>query len=253
MSKLFGTGRLAWWRGGSVWVGNTEEETDFHTHHLIQLTFALSDGLARFRMPGQDWTSHRAAIVASHQAHAFEARGQLVAFVFVEPESREGRALRMRYASGVSPLDPAVFAGETGLLAAAFSAREDEQVLASIGRAIVARLASLATDPDKPLDRRIARAIEAMRSRLGDAMSLSEAAQDVHLSPERFRHLFLEQTGMRFRPYVLWLRIEAALAAMAAGKNITEAAQAGGFSDSAHFARTFKRMFGVRATSVHRV
>ncbi|KAI3602682.1 hypothetical protein D8I24_3233 (plasmid) [Cupriavidus necator H850] len=50
---------------------------------------------------------------------------------------------------------------------------------------------------------------------------MTEIAAAVHLSPERFRHLFLEETGIRFRPYVLWLRMEVAIASYAAGNNLT--------------------------------
>ena len=81
---------------------------------------------------------------------------------------------------------------------------------------------------------------------------MAEIADAVHLSPERFRHLFLKETGIRFRPYVLWLRLEVAVASYAAGNSLTEAAYVGGFADSAHFSRTFKRMFGVAAVSVQR-
>jgi len=60
----------------------------------------------------------------------------------------------------------------------------------------------------------------------------------------------MEQTGVRFRAYVLWLRLEIALAAYVDGKSLTEAAYAGGFADSAHLSRTFKKMFGITAASV---
>jgi len=82
---------------------------------------------------------------------------------------------------------------------------------------------------------------------------MSEIAEAVHLSAERFRHLFLQETGIRFRPYVLWLRLELAVAAYAAGHNLTEASHAGGFADSAHFSRTFRRMFGVPAVGVQQL
>ncbi len=55
---------------------------------------------------------------------------------------------------------------------------------------------------------------------------------------------------MRFRAYVLWLRLEIALSAYVDGKSLTEAAYAGGFADSAHLSRTFKKMFGITAASV---
>jgi AraC-like DNA-binding protein len=249
MSKLFGTGRRVIWNGGNAWIGHTEDQTDFHSHHLIQLTLALSEKV-RFQAPGQQWRSYTAAVIASHQPHAFEARGQLVALIFVQPESREGRVLRGRFPSGVNALDGTLFAGEARTLADAFFGNAGATELVSHARAIVARLSGLQDLPVKPLDARVRRAIEQLQRRLGEPVTLAEIASHVHLSAERFRHLFLAETGIRFRPYVLELRMETAFASMAAGKSITEAALDGGFADAAHFARTFRRMYGVSAISV---
>lgn len=91
-----------------------------------------------------------------------------------------------------------------------------------------------------------------LHERLADAVTMSAIAEAVHLSPERFRHLFLRETGIQFRPYVLWLRLEVAVGLYGAGRSLTEASHAGGFADSAHFSRTFKRMFGVTAIGVKR-
>src|SRR5450830_1337993 len=101
-AKRFGAGRIILWRGGSLWIGHAAEETGFHAHHAIQVGLGLSGGPVRFRRPGQTWTSCTAAIIAAHEPHAFEARGELVAQVFVEPESLEGRALREHYPEGVT-------------------------------------------------------------------------------------------------------------------------------------------------------
>ncbi|WP_019139846.1 helix-turn-helix transcriptional regulator [Noviherbaspirillum massiliense] len=251
-SRSFGTGRIVFWRGGSVWIGHTVEETGFHDHHAIQTTLSLSGGAVRFRRPGEDWISYAAATVAAHQSHAFEARGELVALIFAEPESREGRVLRAHYREGVAALDAATLASEAAELASAYARRAADEELAACARAVTAKLTSLQALPAKPFDKRIERAIDALRERLGESVTMAEIADAVHLSPERFRHLFLEETGIRFRPYVLWLRLEVAVAAYAAGNSLTHAAHAGGFADSAHFSRTFKRMFGVPAVGVHR-
>lgn len=251
--KPFGRGRIVFWRGGSVWIGHAGEETGFHAHHAIQITLALSGGALRFRGPGEDWTSYKAAIVAAHQSHAFEACGELVALVFVEPESSEGRGLRERYREGVASLDADALGEEAATLAAAYAQGADNETLAACARAVTARLSMIQALPARPLDKRIERAIEVLREQLGEEVTLTRIAAAVHLSPERFRHLFLQETGIRFRPYVLWLRLELAVSSYAAGNSLTEASHAGGFADSAHFSRTFKRMFGVQAIGVRRI
>jgi AraC family transcriptional regulator len=251
-ARLFGTGRIIFWRGGSLWIGHAAEETGFHEHHAIQVTLCLSGGTVRFRSPGQPWIPYAAAIVAAHESHAFEARGELVALVFAEPESLEGGALRERYPEGVTALDAGALSEPAVRLAAIYAQGASDEELASCARAVVSRLASTHPSSARPLDKRIARAIDILRERLAEAVTMSEIAEAVHLSPERFRHLFLQETGIRFRPYVLWLRLEAAVALYGAGSSLTDASHAGGFADSAHFSRTFKRMFGVTAIGIRR-
>lgn len=248
--KATAAARIVLWRGGSVWLGQAEGATEFHDHHAIQIALGLDGGRMRFRLPGEDWREYGAVLVAAHQPHAFEALGDPLAFVFVEPETREGRAIRARHATGLSPLALAPLQPHLDALASAWRTQAADTGLMGPARAVVATLAASDTMAAKPLDRRIGRAIEQLRAQLDRSVTLAEVAAAVHLSPERFRHLFVEETGIRFRPYVLWLRLEVALAAYTAGASLTAAASAAGFADSAHFARTFKRMFGIAATSL---
>ena len=87
--------------------------------------------------------------------------------------------------------------------------------------------------------------------RLGDGdtgQTMRRVAEAVHLSPGRFRHLFVSQTGTSFRAWLLWARAEAAIAAATHGVSWTEAAQGAGFADAAHFTRTCRRVFGIAPT-----
>jgi AraC-like DNA-binding protein len=77
------------------------------------------------------------------------------------------------------------------------------------------------------------------------SVNLGEAAAKVALSPARFRHLFVEQTGQSFRSYQLWLRLQRAIEVISNGAAATDAAHAAGFSDAAHLTRTFRRMMGI--------
>jgi AraC-like DNA-binding protein len=65
--------------------------------------------------------------------------------------------------------------------------------------------------------------------------------------------LFVEQTGVPFKTYLLWLRLVRAVELYSQGANsLTDAAHAAGFADSAHFSRVFKRTFGSPATTLPR-
>ena len=70
------------------------------------------------------------------------------------------------------------------------------------------------------------------------------------LSPSRFLHLFTTSIGVPLRPYVLWLRLPCGARELARGKSVAGAAHAAGFSDAAHFTRTFRRMIGASPRQV---
>lgn len=249
--KLSGTGRILFWTGGSIWIGQSGEPADFHAHHAVQIALSLSDGGVRFRCHGEDWNTHTAAIIAANQLHAFAGLGNIVAMVFVEPESRYGQVLQQRCCGeGIVSITAGTLDSEIAHLFACYQNTAGDSTLVDAARAVIVRLASTGNVTGVALDKRIQRAIEVMRERIGGAVLLADIAEATCLSPDRFRHLFVEETGIRFRPYVLWLRIEIALAAYAASKSLTEASHAGGFADSAHFSRTFRSMFGIAPSSI---
>jgi AraC family transcriptional regulator len=249
--KRSATGRILVWRGGSLWIGLAGEPTSFHTHHAVQITLPFPGGRARFRRSSGNWKSYAAAIVGADERHAFDARGQLVAQIFVEPESREGRALQRRYSDdGIAALPAGMLLPERAALSAAYEGRATDAELMALARAAISRIAGAGAASKELPDTRIDRALVLMRERVSEPIPLRAMAAAVHLSPDRFRHLFMQETGVTFRAYLLWLRLECSLAAYVAGRTLTEAAYAGGFADSAHLSRTFKRMFGIAPASV---
>jgi hypothetical protein len=102
----------------------------------------------KLQRPSEDWKSYAAAIVAARQPHAFDARGQFMAQVFVEPESREGRALQLRYRdAGICALPLAALKADVAALAAAFEKRATGAELIALAHVTVAKLVGAAPSP----------------------------------------------------------------------------------------------------------
>ncbi|MFG6432218.1 helix-turn-helix domain-containing protein [Roseateles sp. LYH14W] len=246
-----GSGRIYSWPGGSLWIGRSQGRTEWHAHHAHQLALA-PEGELRFRTEAQGaWTGFAGALVPSHCAHQFEVDGLRVAHLFVEPESRAGRALMARFGAGQVAALPADDARSTAqLLFAAFAADAAALAMQQAAVAAIGALCGAGTEPDAELDPRLARALAFIQARVAQPLSLGEVAASVALSESRFRHLFVAGTGTSFRAYLLWLRINRAIDAAMAGASWTEAAHQAGFADSAHLSRTHKRMFGIEPTAV---
>ncbi len=81
-------------------------------------------------------------------------------------------------------------------------------------------------------------------------LTLDVVAAEAYLSPSRFRHLFVEQTGMGLRPYVLWRRFLRVWELLSGGASLSAAAHAAGFADAAHLTRTSRAMFGFPPSAV---
>ncbi|HEY0112186.1 MAG TPA: AraC family transcriptional regulator [Allosphingosinicella sp.] len=240
--------RVITWQGGSLWVAETLASDELsrtkpHAHHTIQITINL-DGRIRFKA-GAIEAGGDAVAVAADALHLFEAKG-LMAHLFIEPESRNGRTIARKWLSGadlaalpgelVSDIAPAIAANHR-------SPRSDDAALAALGAKIIDRLADGITG-DAP-DLRVRKMIAAARERLDGPVSLADFDGIGGLSASRLRHLFVEQTGLPFRTYLLWLRLNRAIECIVRGRTLTEAAHEAGFADSAHFSRTFTRMFGI--------
>lgn len=240
---IAGIGRVLLWQGGSLWIGHAAGGSDAHAHHAIQICVALTAEV-RFRVPDGRWSAYAAVMILPHQPHEFDGNGQSVAQVFVEPETVQGRALLAR--AGEEPivrLDATLLAQCATDLRHAYAVKAGDEQLRVLAQSVVAVLAG--GEASLRVDSRITRAIEWMRARPKEPVTLARAARVAHLSPGRFRHLFVAQTGTSFRAYLLWARVSGAVAAAMGGMSWTDAAQAWGFADSAHLSRTCRRMFGI--------
>ncbi|HEV7370132.1 AraC family transcriptional regulator [Arenibaculum sp.] len=256
MRDATGIGQIHLWRGGSLWIGRSGKPADFHQHHAIQICLPLEpDQSVAFAGYEGVWRHFRAALIPSHHRHAFDGRGAEVAMIFTEPESVLGRAILARYGTeAIADLEAGAAGGPAALeLRRLWSGRAGGSSLIAAAQAVLTSLAGENAPRSLGVDPRVVRSIAWLRGRLDGPVTLIEAAAAVRLSPGRYRHLFVAETGLPFRAFVLWLRMERALLIVADGGSLTDAAHAGGFADQAHMSRTFRSMFGITPSSFIRL
>lgn len=100
------------------------------------------------------------------------------------------------------------------------------------------------------VDGRIVKALSLIQRDVQDNLPTESFARDIGISYPRLVQLFREQVGAPIRRYRLWHRLFVATREIARTQNLSAGAHAAGFSDTAHFNRTFRRMLGMTPTDL---
>ena len=250
MTKRMGVGQFFAWEGGCLFIGHHDRQLPLHSHQAIQLVVA-SEGDHRVRgSDNEPWSTYSIAAIASNQPHALDVTASdYGAVIFVEPETREGRAITQRCnGTGITEVGTSALREiSSAMFDAWLNERKDETVANT--RRLVASLAA-GVERTEVTDPRIMSAIVYINQHLDRAITLDEVASYACLSPSRFRHVFGEQTGMGLRPYILWRRFLLVWDLLMKGGTLSEAAHAAGFADAAHLSRTSVKAFGFAPSGI---
>jgi len=233
------------WSGGCGFIGEGGGGPIApHSHYAIQLVMGAPAGLrVQFGRHGP-WQACAAALVPSRATHSIDVNDcEVSAVLFIEPETPAGRALSARLHGELELLDSQEVALAAQRLERAWRTEKSYEAVIGVCHQLVQEIAR--TPFREPSDPRVLVAIEYLRGRVNESVSLSEVARAANLSPSRFRHLFVEETGMPLRTYVLWRRLLHVWTLLMQGEALSAAAHAAGFADSAHLSRTARTMFGL--------
>ncbi len=228
-TKVTSDGRIVLWQGASLWAFDLLPQEQprpnrMHSHHAFQLTLAAG-GIANIRTQDRLFEGP-VVLVAPDHPHSIEPEGR-IALLFVEPESRAGAGLRALLDGrpiASLPAMPQVVA-ELGRLWNSPPPSDEE--VAGIGRYILERLLG-PQEPEMGTDPRIQRVLHWLESADDGGITAAKAASVACLSESRFSHLFVEETGLPFRTFVLWRRLMQAVGRAAAGESLTAAAHQAG-------------------------
>jgi len=233
------------WRGqarlGLGWALFTGRAGDNapHRHHAVQIALAHRGSL-RVWTADRGWLSAAGVMIGADVQHRLAESNLPVTLLYLEGESEHGRAIQGLLRSGVSMLPRGA---ATRLLKTIDSAQQQDPAAAAIPPLLRADRLSQKCKPIA--DPVISASLAALTRPLPARLTLAALARNSQLSPSRYAHRFAAHTGMALRPYLRWLRLLTAVEAIVQGTNLTDAAHSAGFSDSAHFSRTFRRHFGI--------
>ncbi|HEY0844487.1 MAG TPA: AraC family transcriptional regulator [Noviherbaspirillum sp.] len=213
--------------------------TDWHRHASPVLLIGLSGRFA-VRLPGGHVESCHSALVAAGVEHVFDPCGERVALVYLEPDAVEARRLRHSFAlHGPVIFDPAM---------RPVSRHSYERYLGAFDLRML--LGPSLDTPAAPLDARVARVLQPLRTPRDTPWERNELAAAARLSASRFNHLFSAEMGVSFRDYRIWSQVRAAILGFRPDGSLTDASLNGAFADSAHFSRMFRQTFGMTPTTV---
>ncbi|GGS90821.1 helix-turn-helix transcriptional regulator [Nonomuraea spiralis] len=237
------------WRGwcslrpGLLLYGGTIGTNQLHAHHAVHLIVA-AEPFTMADARGRRLTT-LAAVVPPDTGHTLlaGARGALLAQL--EPGGSAGRALLAR--SGAGPDAPTWGQPFTDAATPPFA----DPAEAAHALELVEHWTGRPGAAEAPAHPAVERAVAVIPALLRSGpVRLDTLAAAVHLSPSRLAHLFSAHVGIPLRPYVRWRRVQHAIALVAAGETLTDAAHSAGFTDGPHFTRVFRRTFGTAPSTL---
>ncbi len=209
----------------------------------MQLTVGLRETVSLRSGRGEPERLASGWLIGSGQPHLMEGGGAAIV-ILIDPLSQVGRRLCARLA-GADPV-PLSEAECERVLAEFERGRLGRWDMQSVRAAVGRTMDLLAPDmvSDDPIDPRVRSAVDFLMLESDQNISLTDLAARAGVSESRLAHLFRRDVGLPMRQYRLALRMEEAVKQISLGLSLADAAQAAGFSDSAHFCRICRRMFG---------
>lgn len=223
--------------GWAVFTGRVGDGAAHH-HHAIQIALAHGKSL-RVWTECKGWMNAAGVLIGADVRHRLAESTLPVTLIYLEGESSRVRGVYGLARECVEILPRKLV---TKLLKVIKCGNSDD-VGSHVARILNA--GPVGHDRRAPTDPLILASLSTLSRPLPGRITLLQMAQASALSSSRYAHRFVAHTGMALRPYLRWLRLITAVEAVMRGERLTDAAHAAGFSDSAHFSRTFRKHFGI--------
>ena len=167
-------------------------------HRHISASWLVGlDGPFRLQVDGH-WRTTSAALVAPDVEQSLDPGGTRMWCAQLDPDSDFWRVLQHRLGDQLSVDIPVIGASLPSAVPGDCQA---------VWQALSSAVKQLGGQPE-PMDRRVRKICDELRSQLPDKVDVALLAQAVGLSSSRLSHLFRQQTGVTLRRFLLHLKMK---------------------------------------------
>lgn len=232
-----------------LYVGNSFDTVP-HQHHAGQICIGLSKPIRLIDEQGHEGI-FESVLIPANTRHQMVVKSTKIATLFLDIQSADYEFLIKRNRNEqAQKFIPITLSRELVSALSAVSRETDKKI--KQGKIIDQIMNELIEERStvSNLDPRISNVIDQLDSHSESQIPLEKLAASVHLSPSRLLSLFKVQVGTPIRRYSLWRRIRVAMEHSVKSQSLTEGAHHAGFTDSAHFSRVFKEMYGINPSEI---
>lgn len=193
------------------------------------------------RMPGMD------GLEAIRQIRTFNPHTYVVILTAYSDFTYAQEALRLGALDYVlKPAEPAILYGVLQRLIERIQEEEQTRIRHEQLERKLAEVMPTLPILDVKQDDFVTKAIAHIRAEYHEPLRLVDVAQNMYISPSYLSRRFREYTGVSFKKYLTWVRMEAAKMLLKETQlSIVEIAERVGYTDSNYFSVCFKRLTGL--------
>ncbi|MBO3698174.1 AraC family transcriptional regulator [Roseivirga sp. E12] len=242
------TSALYVWNGISMFWG-ASFHTDPHTHNTLQLVFDMDKSFL-LKDADSEWTAYNAALIGANHLHQLDSNDSIQLFIYLDAESEYAKSLDKKYLveKKMCPLPGKLLRNLSNDFFKRLLLNSDCESLLKACHTILDQL--IVSKSTKPLDSRVAKALEFISRNANRSFKVGEVASDVCLSESRLRHLFKKEVGQPIQHFIQWMRVVDSLNMVLNGKQVSQSAIDAGFWDGAHMTKSYKDVLGIAPSKV---
>lgn len=232
----------------TLYIGSLPDLSE-HAHSAAVIVLSLNCKNISVRSgSAEPWKDYQAFFLPADEPSEMRQHGNPLACIFIEPESHLYQEFLQQ--NDFSPRRLVSYQNKLYELRQILNSFTENPTCADELCATVTESILELLPAEKEIDQRVMACVKAIKENIEENLSSNELAKLFGISERQLSTLFKRDMGLPIRKYRLWLRLKNVVQLVSQGGLLTDAAVASGFSDSAHFANSCRKLLGLKPSDI---